>query len=74
MAEIVSVPLTIDQTLRLGRPQVLFEMPVVAAQWDVSADGQRFIALQPPAREASGGQVNVVLNWSEELKRLVPAR
>jgi hypothetical protein len=40
----------------------------------VSADGQRFIALQPPRREAGGGQVNVVLNWSEELKRLVPAR
>ncbi len=38
--------------------------------YDISPDGQRFLMIK--AREGSTGQINVVLNWTEELKRLVP--
>jgi hypothetical protein len=43
------------------------------ASYDVSRDGRRFLMVQPSAREsATPTQIIVVLNWHEELKRLVP--
>jgi serine/threonine protein kinase len=45
----------------------------VAPNHDVSFDGQRFLMLRPDAQEAAAPrQINVVLNWFEELKRRVP--
>ena len=40
--------------------------------YDISPDGQRFLMIQ--AVEGSTAQINVVLNWDEELKRLVPTK
>jgi Tol biopolymer transport system component len=64
-----------------GKPRQLFEgrYLVTATGWarpnyDVSPDGQRFLMLKPVEREAPVTQINVVLNWSEELKRLAPAK
>jgi hypothetical protein len=37
--------------------------------YDISADGQRFVMVKD---ESGSGRLNVV-NWTEELKRLVPA-
>jgi serine/threonine-protein kinase len=63
-----------------GKPQPLFEGNYasglagwVRANYDVSPDGQRFLMIKPvdQGREPLT-QINVVLNWSEELKRLVP--
>ena len=63
-----------------GKPHLLFEgdfdqvqQGFVRANYDVSPDGQRFLMVQPatPA-EPPPSQITVVLNWSEELKRLVP--
>ena len=43
------------------------------ANYDVSADGQRFLMIKPiEEAQVAPAQVNVVLNWAEELKRLVP--
>jgi hypothetical protein len=40
----------------------------------VSPDGQRFLMITPnEAGDAAPAQINVVLNWFRELKRLVPA-
>jgi serine/threonine protein kinase len=41
--------------------------------YDLSLDGRRFLMVKPVASEAAGSLV-VVLNWFEELKRLVPSR
>ena len=41
--------------------------------YDVSADGERFLATTKRA-DAPPVQIHVVLNWFEELERLVPAR
>ena len=40
--------------------------------YDVAPDGQRFLMVQPSEQPAT--QVNVVLNWFEDLKRRVPVK
>ena len=65
-----------------GKPKILFEghsVPTpnpdwVRANYDVTPDGQRFLMVAPadPGRTASN-RIEVVLNWTEELKRLAPA-
>ena len=60
-----------------GTPQLLFEAPYIrqptpgsgSQNYDVSPDGQRFLMVLPG--EASMA-LHVVLNWFEELERLVP--
>jgi hypothetical protein len=48
--------------------------PFVVPDYDVSPDGQRFLMLKPAETQTSAlTQINVVLNWFEELKRRVPA-
>ena len=67
-----------EPTFRPGRPEVLFEGSYVTSRlgrpgmsyYDISPDGQRFLMIK--AIEGSTGQINVVQNWTEELKRLVP--
>jgi hypothetical protein len=39
----------------------------------VSADGQQFLMVKRTEQAASVTQINVVLNWFEELKRRVPS-
>jgi serine/threonine protein kinase len=48
-----------------------YESNRISANYDITPDGQRFIMIK---REEGlePTQINVVLNWSEELKRLVP--
>ena len=60
-----------------GKPRMLFEGPYLPTAasfpyYDVSPDGQRFLMLKPVETETSAPtQINVVLNWFEELKRRV---
>jgi hypothetical protein len=56
---------------------MLFEGPYTPAPgsvpyYDVSPDGQRFMILKPVEQAAGPTQINVVLNWFEELKQKVP--
>jgi hypothetical protein len=47
--------------------------PGTFPNYDVSPDGQRFLMIKPnDAGDAAPAQINVVLNWFEELKRLAP--
>jgi hypothetical protein len=61
-----------------GKPRMLFEgqyrpTPLSNPNYDVSPDGQRFLLVKPSEQEqAAPTQINVVLNWFEELKRRVP--
>jgi hypothetical protein len=41
-----------------------------SSNYDVTADGQRFLMIKDSDTEVFPSQINVVLNWSEELKRL----
>ena len=43
--------------------------------YDLTADGQRFVMVQQAAirdSEAEPPQINIILNWFEELKERVP--
>jgi hypothetical protein len=48
-----------------------------ARQYDVGSDGSRFLMIKNAESQGDGAaaarpQINVVLNWCEELRRLVP--
>jgi hypothetical protein len=51
-------------------------MPTAASFpfYDVTPDGERFLMLKPVATEAAPTQINVVLNWFEELKQKAPVK
>jgi eukaryotic-like serine/threonine-protein kinase len=60
-----------------ARPHALFTGPYIAMvpvrNYDVSPDGQRFIMLKEVGeREKPPSAIEIVLNWTEELKRRVP--
>lgn len=44
-----------------------------SSQYDVTPDGKRFVFILDRLREQSSQQVNVVLNWSDEVDRLTSA-
>jgi len=67
--------------LRIGQPKILFQGqyefgpggPRANTNYDVTADGQRFLMVvsdEPAFRP----QIDVVLNWRQELKQRVPIR
>jgi serine/threonine protein kinase len=56
-----------------GKPKILFEGPYAPSprslsNYDVSPDGQRFLMLN--SAEQKPGEISIVLNWTEELKRV----
>lgn len=64
-----------EPSFEVGLPRMLFEGDWVSNQGkdrDVSPDGQRFVMLQPAEGAASENKLRIVLNWTEELKQLVP--
>jgi eukaryotic-like serine/threonine-protein kinase len=76
--KMVAVEIATRPGFAAGKPRVLFEgeyvpTPLTFPNYDVSPDGQRFLMLKPAeAAEGAPTQINVVLNWFEELKRRVP--
>jgi serine/threonine-protein kinase len=78
--EIMAVPVTLNPTFTSGRPRPLFRfagvyrMSGTATAYDIHPDGKRFIMISEndEATTQPRQQVNVVLNWFEELKRLTP--
>jgi len=77
--KMMAVEITTQGGFAVGKPHMLFERQYVRTEafhvprYDVSPDGQRFLMLKPVEQEtAAPTQINVVLNWTEELKRLVP--
>jgi Tol biopolymer transport system component len=76
--KMMAVDITTEPNFKAGKPKVLFERhyeptPATGTNYDVSPDGQRFLMLKPSEQEtAAPTQINVVLNWSEELRRRVP--
>jgi serine/threonine protein kinase/Tol biopolymer transport system component len=72
------VDISTEHGFTASTPRMLFEghyeqPPVPLHNFDVSPDGQRFLMLKPVEQEQGATtQINVVLNWFEELKRLVP--
>ena len=74
---VFSVPVQTTPELSTSTPRMLFETSdmITSSRWrntDISRDGSRFVTI-PPLDEPKELQIIVVLNWFEELKRLVPS-
>jgi Tol biopolymer transport system component/predicted Ser/Thr protein kinase len=76
--KMMAVDIATQPSFVAGKPRKLFEGPYLPTaatiqNYDVSPDGQRFLMLKSGEQaQAALTQINVVLNWSEELKRRVP--
>jgi serine/threonine-protein kinase len=76
--KMVAVDIATESSFSAGKPRMLFELqyvptPATLPNYDVSPDGQRFLMLKPVEQaQAAPTQINVVLNWFEELKQKVP--
>ena len=71
------VEITTEPSFSLGTPRLLFEKQYVRTPWpltnyDVTPEGQRFVMVKASEQQLATGQIHVVLNWFEELRRLVP--
>ncbi len=73
---LMSVPVQIGPTLRPEKPRLLFAGNygggIFGRGYDLEPDGERFLMIQRTESQTASTQINVVLNWFEELKRLVP--
>ena len=76
--KVMALALPTQPTLSVRQSRILFEGPQYAhdgpSGFDVSPDGQRLLMIKEDEHAASATQIGVVLNWTEELKRLVPTR
>jgi Tol biopolymer transport system component len=76
--KMMAVDIATQPGFAAGKPRMLLEGPYLPTpatfpNYDVSPDGQRFLMLKPTEQaQAAQTQINVVLNWFEELKQKVP--
>jgi Tol biopolymer transport system component len=56
--------------LRPGQPHALFRQ--ASGDWDVTADGKRLLVKTLPQTEESKANLELIVNWFEELRRKVP--
>jgi hypothetical protein len=83
---VMAVSVETNPTLSFGTPKTLFRSACVGATvgggtpWDIHPDGKRFLMMKEPvstgAAPAAAGprKINIVLNWTEELKQRVPVK
>jgi Tol biopolymer transport system component len=72
-SKMMAVDIRTGPTFTAGKPRLLFEGQFTAFE-DVSPDAHRFLMIQAVEPEQPAAQINIVLNWFEELKRLVPTK
>ena len=77
--QLTAVPIEAEGCFTFGNPEVVFEQTYfgntfLGRTYDISPDGKRFLMIKQasPGGETEPTQLILVLNWFEELKRLVP--
>jgi hypothetical protein len=77
----MSVPVSTSGGFVAAKPMMLFEgeyiynpFPLTGIAYDVSADGRRFLMTKEIRPLPSDQQLNIVLNWFEELTAKVPLK
>ena len=75
--KMMAVQIATQPDFSVNKPQTLFEkkyasVTVGVPNYDVSSDGRRFLMIKGSEETAPARQINVVLNFTEELKRRVP--
>ena len=72
----MAVSIETDPDFSPSTPKELFsgqyESGRIAANYDITPDGKRFIMIKPE-EGTEPTQINIVLNWIGELERLVPS-
>jgi serine/threonine-protein kinase len=73
--KIMAVPVRLSPEFVVGQPTALFDDRFdrgggVIRNYDITPDGRKFLMVE--ARQSAPTELLVVLNWFEELKRLVP--
>jgi serine/threonine-protein kinase len=77
-SKMIAVEIDSKSGFSASKPRILFEGPYLRTSgsfpyYDVSANGQEFLMLKPlDSQTSTAMQLNVVLNWWEELKAKVP--
>jgi Tol biopolymer transport system component len=72
------IEITFGPPLKASKPRTLFKGPfidtMISRRYDVTSDGELFVAsLFEDVPSPKMSEMHVVLNWSEELKKKVPA-
>jgi hypothetical protein len=76
--KLLAVPIRADATIEVGTPVPLFQsnpvggaayVPGSQQQYDVTADGQRFLMIVEAEGARAASPFTVVLNWQAGLKR-----
>ena len=76
--KMMSVAISTQPSFAVGNPRQLFKghyqlNATGIPEYDISPDRDQFLMVKPVEQEqAALTQINVVQNWTEELKRLVP--
>ena len=65
--KMTAVSVQMEPNFKVSKPRVLFQGSYLPG-FDISPDGQRFLMMT----QETESTINVVLNWFEELERLVP--
>jgi eukaryotic-like serine/threonine-protein kinase len=80
-SRLMAVPVQAGSSFGVGNPTAIgtIEGSVAGAlgrNYDASLDGKRFLVIRSAAQtgQVTPPQLNLVLNWGEELKRLVPVK
>jgi len=77
---IMAVDIDTEASFSAGKPRMLFDGPYLPTSasfpwWDVSPDGERFLMLKPVESQTSAPtEIQIVLNWFEELKTKAPVK
>ena len=85
---VIAVSVETDPIFKPGKSKELFRGSyvsntigeVILPMWDISPDGKRFLMMKLPGSAGPAStayvlhKINIVLNWSEEVKQRVPSK
>ena len=75
----MAVDVTMSPALKIGAPRRLFEKRYETSlalfpNYSATADGQRFLMIKRIDQGESPTEINVAINWFEELKRATTSK
>jgi serine/threonine protein kinase len=73
----IAVPVKTKPKFSAGTPHQVFEIKHVGLagmDWDIAPDGYQFLIVKDINKETTATQLNIILNWFEELKQKVPVK
>ena len=80
VGKLMSVSVTTQPRFSASTPRFIADLPPLPSSsgasnngvFEASPDGQRFLFVKVNGPDASSGEIRVILNWDEELRRLAP--